>query len=55
MSIKECPKCGLMMEQIEEDPDTGIVGGWVCDCGESYPNDAYDDDLTFLPLSTRYV
>lgn len=27
---KDCPKCGEPMELIADEPDVGIVGGWVC-------------------------
>ena len=39
---RECPKCGQPMFHQKEDPDTGIVGGWLCaDC--EYDEDDYDD------------
>lgn len=32
------------MEYQEDDPDTGITGAWVCDCGHSELRDWDDDD-----------
>lgn len=34
-AIHECPKCGEDMESIEPEPDVGISGGWVCNCGHT--------------------
>jgi hypothetical protein len=43
---RECPKCGQTMEYQDDDPDTGIVGGWSCDCGHSELDpDRYADDF----------
>lgn len=37
LKMHECPKCGTPMEQQEDEPDVGVVGGWycgACDYGE---------------------
>ncbi len=36
---KYCPKCDEEMEHIDDDPDVGIVGGWVCPGCEHTVND----------------
>jgi transposase len=40
---KTCPKCGLEMELIEDEPDVGIVGGWDCECGHTEHAEPADD------------
>ena len=42
--VKYCPKCDLLMEHQEDEPDVGIVGGWYCDhCDYSVLDDQSDD------------
>jgi hypothetical protein len=43
MREHECPKCGRPMQLVEDDPDTGIVGGWDCECGHTELAD-YDEE-----------
>ena len=43
--MHECPKCGEQMELDEDEPDVGIVGGWVCHtCGHAELADQDDQD-----------
>lgn len=40
-----CPKCDHEMERQDDDPDTGIIGGWSCEpCGVSLPLEDYEPD-----------
>lgn len=44
---KNCPKCDALMELVDDDPDTGIVGGWECTndaCGEILPYESDESD-----------
>ena len=42
---RECPKCGQPMFHQEEDPDTGVVGGWFCaDCEYDEDEDDYSEE-----------
>ena len=40
---RECPKCGAFMEHQQDEPDVGIVGGWVCHECEYSELDELDD------------
>lgn len=44
---RNCPKCDSLMELVNEDPDTGIVGGWECTndtCGHIEPYEDSEED-----------
>lgn len=46
MICKECPKCGVDISDShqEDDPDTGIVGGYYCvDCNIAIESDDGND------------
>lgn len=44
MRERECPVCGEEMYRTDDDPDTGIIGGWDCDCGHTEPLGDFGDD-----------
>lgn len=41
---KNCPKCDRIMELFEDDPETGIVGGYSCECGHVAPYESDESD-----------
>lgn len=41
--MHECPKCGAQMVLEEDEPDVGLVGGWVCQsCGHTELSESDD-------------
>ncbi len=46
--MKRCPKCNAEMEQVEDEPDVDIHGGWYChQCGHDIAFHEVDDDLEY--------
>lgn len=42
--MRMCPKCDAEMEHQDDDPDTGIIGGWFCPNCDNFIHDSETED-----------